>query len=199
MWALLPRRIQVLLIVAATLIVTAAMQALIARLSGAEVSGLQLMGAVAFIVGTVLSLLLTFAWRPLWRLCPWLARHAFPDLNGEWTGELISTWVDAAGKGIPPIPTSVHITQGLFSISVKLRTGESKSHSLRCFLEAFHDAGRYRIWYTYSNDPKAKFRYRSAPHSGVAWLELDIDCDPNTLFGVYYTDRKTTGDISVRR
>jgi hypothetical protein len=33
----------------------------------------------------------------------------------------------------------------------------------------------------------------------VAWLELDIDNDPERLVGCYYTDRKTSGDIDVRR
>jgi hypothetical protein len=31
------------------------------------------------------------------------------------------------------------------------------------------------------------------------WLELDIDSDPERLVGCYYTDRKTSGDIDVRR
>jgi hypothetical protein len=33
----------------------------------------------------------------------------------------------------------------------------------------------------------------------VAWLELDIDTDPERLVGYYYTDRRTSGDIDVRR
>jgi hypothetical protein len=33
----------------------------------------------------------------------------------------------------------------------------------------------------------------------VAWLELDIDTDPERLVGDYYTDRRTSGDIDVRR
>lgn len=64
-------------------------------------------------------------------------------------------------------------------------------------LEADRDAGRYRFWYSYSNQPKAEFSYRSAKHEGVAWLELDIDTNPNRLVGTYYTDRKTIGDIDV--
>lgn len=200
MWALVPRRLQVLIVVAGTIITFAAVQAAMAVFTGNEVNPLQTISAVALIVGSLASLVFAVAWRPLWRTLPWLARHTFPDLNGEWKGELISTWVDpSTGKGVPPIPTTIHIAQGLFSLSVKLQTGESKSYSLRCFLEAFHDAGRFRIWYTYSNSPMARFRHRSAPHNGVAWLECDMDKGRNEMFGVYYTDRKTTGDISVSR
>jgi hypothetical protein len=47
--------------------------------------------------------------------------------------------------------------------------------------------------------PLAQFRYRSATHEGVAWLEVDLDADPESMVGCYYTDRKTTGDIVVKR
>jgi hypothetical protein len=80
-----------------------------------------------------------------------------------------------------------------------LRTGESTSYSKRCLLEADPDAGRFRFWYSYDNDPKAEFRYRSARHEGVAWLEMDLDADPERLVGYYYTERKTSGDMDVRR
>jgi hypothetical protein len=33
----------------------------------------------------------------------------------------------------------------------------------------------------------------------VAWLELDIDTHPERLVGYYYTDRRTSSDIDVRR
>ena len=77
--------------------------------------------------------------------------------------------------------------------------GESTSYSTRCLLEADREAGRFRFWYSYDNNPRAQYRHRSARHEGVAWLELDIDTDPERLVGDYYTDRRTSGDIDVRR
>ena len=106
---------------------------------------------------------------------------------------------DTTGEGVPPIPVTIWIRQGIFSTSIKLRTGESTSYSTRCLLEADQDAGRFRFWYSYDNSPRAEYRHRSARHEGVAWLEVDADTDPERLIGCYYTDRKTSGDIDVRR
>jgi len=136
----------------------------------------------------------------VWRKFPAIARKTFPDLNGTWEGTLVSTWIDPeTKKPSPPIPVTIWIRQTLFSVSIKLRTGESTSHSTRCVLEAEPDAGRFRVWYSYDNRPRAEVAHRSARHEGVAWLEMDIDADPSRLAGQYYTDRRTTGDIDVRR
>ncbi|MGX9105215.1 Cap15 family cyclic dinucleotide receptor domain-containing protein, partial [Escherichia coli] len=93
----------------------------------------------------------------------------------------------------PPIPTEVTIRQRLFATSVSLKTGESESHSTRCLLERLTDIGRFRVWYSYNNDPVAQVRHRSSPHEGVAFLEFDPDAGPDRLTGRYYTARKTTG------
>jgi SMODS-associating 2TM, beta-strand rich effector domain len=83
-------------------------------------------------------------------------------------------------------------------MSIKLRTGESSSYSTRYVLEADHDAGRFRIWYSYDNQPRAEVSHRSA-REGVGWLETDIDADPNRLAGQYYSSRRTTGDMIFSR
>jgi hypothetical protein len=153
-----------------------------------------------FIIGVVFAVVAEIAWRPLWRRFPLLQGKTFPDLNGSWSGTLVSTWVDpTTGSPKPPITTEIAIRQGLFTTSVSLRTGESTSHSTRSFLEHFRDTGRFRIWYSYNNDPQAQFQHRSSPHEGVAFLECDFSADPNRLTGRYYTARRTTGDIDVRR
>jgi hypothetical protein len=200
MWGLIPRVMQVQIIVITAILLAWALEALHAKVTGVTVSPFHYMSLTAIIVAVALAGAASFLWRPLWRRFPWIEKHTFPDLTGVWTGDLISTWVDPETKQPkPPIPTTITITQGLFTTSVKLRTGESTSYSTRCYPEAFPSEGRFRIWYTYANEPKAKFRFRSAPHNGLAWLELDYDGDKNKLVGMYYTDRKTTGDIEVTR
>ncbi|MBN9374588.1 MAG: hypothetical protein J0I40_04180, partial [Cellulomonas sp.] len=125
-------------------------------------------------------------WREVWRRFPALQRRAFPDLNGTWEGTLVSTWVDPeTGQTKPPIPTTITIRQGLLSMAVSLKTGESTSHSTRALLEKFSETSRFRIWYSYNNDPQAQYQHRSSPHEGVAFLELDADSDMNRLTGRY--------------
>lgn len=150
---------------------------------------------VVIALGTVLQ----WVWRPLWRRFPKIGRKLFPDLNGVWEGHLVSTWKNPeTGESPPPIATTITINQTLFTTSITLKTGESRSYSTRCLLERMPDPGVARVWYSYDNQPHAEVLHRSARHEGVAWLEMDLNV-PNKLSGQYFTHRKTNGDINVTR
>jgi hypothetical protein len=200
MWGLLSRRTQVLVIAGLAIILAWGIEGAAAVVTGTPTWTLKLVSLVVTIICTGVVGIASAVWRPLWSWFPILGRRVFPDLTGTWAGELVSTWKNPETRqGIAPIPVTIRIRQGLFSTSIKLQTGESTSYSTRCLLEADQDAGRFRFWYSYDNSPRAEYRYRSARHEGVAWLEMDIDTDPARLTGCYYTDRKTSGDIDVRR
>jgi len=51
------------------------------------------------------------------------------------------------------------------------------------------------IEYAYSNTPRAMVRDRSAPHFGTARLECTSQ-RPTHLQGNYWTDRRTTGELT---
>jgi hypothetical protein len=200
MWSLLGRKTQLTLIVGAALCLAWACDAAYQLLTGQVPDNLKFVSLFVFIIGVVLAALAEIAWRPLWQRFPLLQRKTFPDLSGTWKGTLISTWVDpATGSPEPPITTEIVIRQRLFTTLVSLKTKESTSHSTRSFLEPFRDTGRFQIWYSYDNDPKAQYQHRSTPHEGVGFLECEFDTDPNRLTGRYYTARRTAGDVDVRR
>ena len=200
MWALVPRKTQILVVAALSIVLAWGIEAAAGLVTSKPPSELKFISLVASIISVVGAGIAGATWRWIWRRFPILGRKTFPDLSGTWRGELVSTWKNpATGQGVPPIPITIWIRQGLFSTSIKLRTGESTSYSTRCLLEAYREAGRFRFWYSYDNTPQAEYRHRSARHEGVAWLELDIDTDPERLIGCYYTDRKTSGDMDVRR
>jgi hypothetical protein len=191
---------QVLVVAGLAIILAWGIEGAAALFTGKPPSALKLISLVVTIICTGVVAIASAVWRRLWKRFPLIGRKLFPDLTGTWTGELASTWKNpATGQGVASIPVTIWIRQGLFSTSIKLRTGESTSYSTRCLLEADQEAGRFRFWYSYDNNPRAQHRHRSARHEGVAWLELDIDTDPERLVGCYYTDRKTSGDIDVRR
>jgi hypothetical protein len=195
MWGLLSRRTQVLVIAGLAIILAWGIEGAASVFIGNPPSPLKLVALVVTIISSGIVAIASAVWRRLWNRFPIIGRKLFPDLTGTWAGELVSTWKNpATGQGVAPIPVTIWIRQGLFSTSIKLRSGESTSSSTRC-----HEAGRFRFWYSYDNNPRAQFRHRSARHEGVAWLELDLDTDPERLVGCYYTDRKTSGDIDVRR
>ncbi|MEE8477073.1 MAG: hypothetical protein V3S19_01815 [Gemmatimonadales bacterium] len=200
MWSLLPRRLQLFCVVIPTIVIVWAAEAVVSMAGGAETNPLKHASLVALIIGGVLTPLANMFWRKLWRWFPAIERATFPDLNGTWEGDFVTTWKDPdTGTTPPPIPATVSIRQTLFSTAVSLRTGESHSHSTRCHLEADHGAQIYRIWYSYDNRPKAEVSHRSARHEGVAWLELNLSEDQDRLAGQYFTDRRTTGDMNLRR
>jgi SMODS-associating 2TM, beta-strand rich effector domain len=200
MWSLLGRNTQLTIIVATGICLAWGYDAAYEFFTGQMPNNVKLISLFVFVIGVLFAGIAEIAWRPLWRRYPLLQLKTFPDLNGTWNGTLTSTWVDpATGSHKPPVAADIIIRQGLFTTSVSLKTGESVSHSTRSFLEPFRDTGRFRIWYSYNNDPQAQFQHRSSPHEGVAFLECEFDADPNRLSGRYYTDRRTTGDIDARR
>jgi hypothetical protein len=196
-WHLLHWRTQVLVVTAMAIVLAWAVDASVDFLQGHRAPLLKFISFFALIITVGAGGIASVVWRPLWRKFPVLARTVFPDLTGTWEGSLVTTWTDpTTGMAAPPIPATLWIRQGLFSVSIKLRTGESASYSTRFVLERYPDAGRFRVWYSYDNQPKAGVAFRSARHEGVAWLEMDIDADPNRLAGQYYSDRRTTGDMT---
>ena len=137
-----------------------------------EPSAVKLIALVVTIISTGIVAVASAVWRRLWNWFPIIGRKLFPDLTGTWVGELVSTWKNpATGQGIAPIPVTIWIRQGLFSTSIKLRSGESTSYSTRCLLEADREAGRFRFWYSYDNDPRNRrdlgwrFRFLWGPAS----------------------------------
>jgi hypothetical protein len=199
MWALISRSKQLLIVVALTVLTILGLQGAQQWWSGTTPPLYKAISTIAFVVGTVAASIANWSWRWLWRQLPILNKAFFPDLNGTWVGTLETTWKDANGVRPGPIASEITIHQSLFAISVTQRTGESVSHSTRVIAEAEPDADRYRLWYSYSNRPRATLQDRSAPHEGVAWLEVSLSDQPNQLVGQYYTGRGTRGDISVRR
>jgi hypothetical protein len=71
--------------------------------------------------------------------------------------------------------------------------------STRSWLEADRDALRFTVGYTYRSVPNAVVRERSTPHDGVCFLIMYADNDFEGLAGIYYTERRTIGDVTLHR
>jgi hypothetical protein len=199
MWGVLPRRTQVLVVAAVAIALAWAIEAVVEWVGGEPKTPLKWVSLIATLIVTPIAGVAGWLWRRLWRLSPWIERNTFPDLTGVWEGHLVSTWRDAEGRTLPPIPVTMLVRQGLLFVSIKMRTAESASHSTRSLPEADREAQRFRVWYSYENRPDAAFAHRSSRHDGVAWLEMDYERDPDRLVGQYFTERKTNGDIDLRR
>ncbi|SRR5260221_417404 len=144
---------------------------------------------------TILYLIFVkWAWR-LSFLQGWLV--PFPDLEGTWQGTLQSTWQNPeTGSAPPPIPIILVIKQSFETISCVLYTKESSSYSTAALLSEEDDSGIKRLSYVYTNTPELTARGRSPIHDGAAILKI-ITTPVRSLQGEYWTNRKTTGTISL--
>lgn len=194
MWLLLPPRLRLAVVIATSMVTLAGLQAATDWRTGEEVPAYKLVSAVVFIVGTVLVFVANAAWRPLWKRWPVLGSLIYPDLNGTWTGTLVTSWDD----GSEPRQITIWVKQSLFSTSVRSATVEGGAKSTRVFLEADRDAEDFAIWYSYRGTPNGQLRRRSPEHEGVCRLELAAGPDQR-LTGSYFTSRHTSGHLDVTR
>lgn len=150
-------------------------------------------GAVVGAVSVTLLVFDRWLWHwPIFR--GWLINRPF--LRGTWRAELISGWIDpTTGKATPPIHAFMVVRQTASTLSFRLITQESRSETVSAGVEPCKD-GAFEITCAYRNKPKATYRHRSEVHYGAMLLEADT-ASPVRLEGEYWTDRKTTGTVSL--
>jgi len=135
-----------------------------------------------------------YAWR--WRVFQgWLV--PFPCLDGTWVGTIQTTWVNEKTGEIPgPIPVILTVKQSFLRVSCVMRTAEMTSRSyLGDFWLDIEEQVR-KLGYSYTSKPSVLVAERSQPHDGS--IVFDIIGKPvEKLQGVYWTTRKTTGEIAL--
>ncbi len=170
--------------------------------SGESVSWWQLPRAVSIVAGlatVITGFVVSSLWRLIWRCFPAMNKVVFPDLNGEWRGDLHSNWVDQeTGQRVSPKEVVLTISQSWWDFSVRLITDQARSFSTRIYLEREPGRRVFRVWYAYGHRPRPEFRPGNPPHEGMAYLEYDAN-EPNELYGQYFTDRETTGSFVLKR
>jgi hypothetical protein len=129
-------------------------------------------------------------------LYPWLV--PFPNLNGTWKGDILSTWIDPITKERPdPIPSILTIKQSFISISCIMRTEEMESFSFTSDFVIDIENQVLRLIYSYDSIPKQTVRERSPQHFGTMDFKVIYD-SKKELIGNYWSGRKTTGSIDMK-
>jgi hypothetical protein len=122
----------------------------------------------------------------------------FPNLNGTWKGIIKSNWKDEEESAqYLQIPVMLTIKQTFTYISCVMRTAEMRSQS---FNEGFIIDRKNQVLklsYSYESVPDQTIRNRSAKHIGSIYLDIMKDKNEMSLTGSYWTDRETTGSISL--
>ena len=130
--------------------------------------------------------------RFLWRIRLLRMVTRLPDLNGEWVGEVKSSY----NQHGPAYEVSVVISQRWSKMLVRLETGQSRSHSVVASLKTA-DLPYPELSYLYVNSPKSNAPDTMEMHRGTATLELK----GSNLEGEYYTGRgrRQIGMIKLRK
>lgn len=138
----------------------------------------------------------------LWRQ-PWL--HGWfvhrPDLRGTWKVQLQSDWVNPeTGTRIGPITCYMGIEQTLSNLQMHLMTPESESWFVAHSIRPSPSETGFQIVGVYTNKPHVHLRSAtSAMHFGAIIIDTHggSSLRPETLTGEYWTDRKTTGLMTI--
>ena len=133
-----------------------------------------------------------------WRLIQKVVR--MPDLNGEWSGTLDSTHINAQGNRQQSMPITLKIVQNFTSVYVFFKTDHlsSFSDSICAHLVFRTELDRCRLVYSYCSEPAATTGLDM--HCGTAMLDIE-GLTPSILRGNYFTNREpqTKGVVNLRR
>lgn len=132
-----------------------------------------------------------------------LINRAFPHprIYGTWRAVLTPNSKSdiPAGGNWGPITAALVIEQTFWTISARLYTQESGSSTVTAAFVSDRDSRTSRTLYaTYSNTATQQHNARSYPHSGSFRLHVS-GTTPDTMDGIYWTDRLTAGDLTARR
>ncbi len=132
---------------------------------------------------TASIIIICFYEKYLWRYNPF---EKTPRLKDKYSGKIKYKFCGKSGEK----NVEVFIKQSLLNIRVKIKTNEIVSDSI--VSELVNENGQYILYYTYITTPKSEFSESNPIQYGTARLFF---CEGEKLEGIYWTSRKTKGDI----
>lgn len=131
----------------------------------------------------------------LWKTKVFKKFHNVPDLNGEWDGGYLSSYIDEFGRPKKD-GCSATIKQDWNKISIKCKFGESSSSYSKTASLYVDDIEGVMLTFTYINDSKNP-NWEARKHDGCNIFH----CGDGVLDGKYFTDRGngTHGTIQLMK
>lgn len=123
----------------------------------------------------------------LWRYNP---LEKAPRLMGQYNGHIEYNYT-----GTPESKTvNVIIKQTALTVAVKIATDEMTSNTITSNL--VEENNEYVLYYTYITNPKSRYSAENPIQHGTCRLTESGD---SKLHGIYWTSRKTIGDIELEK
>ena len=147
--------------------------------------------SIALVFGVSYWAFDNWVWR--WRFLRLLRLISVPDLRGEWTGTVASSYTDFE----TPQSVTVAIEQTWTKMAVGLNAAESRSWSITASVLTNSPEGLV-LTYLFDNDPEAESADTMQRFRGTTVL---VRTAIDQLEGYYYTGRgrETHGSLKLRR
>lgn len=185
MWALVPFSILVYLIASEFFLIT----------ENTLFEKLRIISIVVTIDGILIWSFVKYWWK--WAmLYDWFV--PFPNLNGTWIGQIKSNYIDKnTNTKIDEISATLTIKQSFVYIHCLLKTDKMESSSFVSQFVINKDKQQLKLVYSYGGEAHLLLKDKNPTHFGTAMLNIE---DKGVLLrGSYWTDRKTTGELTFTK
>ena len=153
-----------------------------------SLSLLRLITISSIVSATIVYVLVSrFFSRFIWRILKFFNKSLYPDLNGSWDGKITTE------DGII-IPVRCVIRQRLLDTEIDVHGETVKSITLES--TPIIVSGQKKLYYTYQASPK---NVSFGSYFGSTLFDVREVNNSVQLSGTYYTDRKTTGRIDLKK
>ncbi len=157
----------------------------------------------------IVWLLAKWGWKPFWKN-HWLGRLlnkvVCPDLNGSWSGEIISNFIDSSGKSITK-EVLMEIKADFLGFDINLSSKDNYQRSTVVQSEIYKDSrdGVFYISYVFESVVDQPEPTDDSKFDGAAKLAVRFEGESMELIGTYWTNRawqrgdNTAGKIHLTR
>lgn len=136
---------------------------------------------------TITIILLGIYEKWIWKFDPFEKK---PRLMGKYSGDIKYNYSGEFKKK----KIQVTIKQSLLSVDIKITTNEIHSRTITSKLIFEND--EYVLYYIYITNPQSKYSKENPMQYGTCRLIINNE---NELQGTYWTNRKTIGDIRLKK
>lgn len=135
----------------------------------------------------------TKGWK--WKISNWIFYR--PNINGTWSGFIISDYIDDKGNKVDPIEFYIVVRQSFIRIHFTTFTKDFVGVSYAETFALNEDKGLKNVAYLYKKDSTQN--NDEYLREGATELRLIIGNDEKKLEGKYWSNTKTQGTVSVKQ
>ena len=166
-------------------------------------------GGVSLLFTFIIWLLAKWGWKAVWhipKLNDLLNKNVCPNLNGKWTGHVVSSFKDEDGNPKKKY-VEMEIKADFIGFDIRLKSTDDYQRSTVVQSEIYRDPrdGNFYVSYLFESVIDNPLPTDDSKFDGAAKLVVRFEGDNITLIGTYWTNRAwqrgdhTAGTIELKR